>query len=73
VADGNFAPAFQQALEAQAKAGDAILDTWIFAAGNAPVDCVCSRRHNVVQGGRHSSRDRIAGRFKATMGRLCEE
>ena len=53
------------------KSGDAILDAWIFSAGNALVDCVWSGGRKVVQGGRHASRERIAARFKATMGRLC--
>jgi formimidoylglutamate deiminase len=53
------------------KAGDTILDAWIFTAGNALVDCVWSGGRKVVQGGRHASRERIAARFKSTMRRLC--
>ena len=53
------------------KTVDAILDAWIFSAGNALVDCVWSGGRKVVQGGRHVSRDRIAARFAATMRRLC--
>ena len=52
------------------KTGDAILDAWIFSAGNALVDCVWSGGRKVVQGGRHLSRARIAARFAATMRRL---
>ncbi len=52
------------------KSGDAILDAWIFSAGNALVDCVWSGGRKVVQGGRHASRERIAARFAATMRRL---
>ncbi len=53
------------------KAGDAILDAWIFSAGNALVDCVWSGGRKVVEDGRHASRERIAARFAATMRRLC--
>ena len=35
------------------KSGDAILDAWIFSAGNGLVDCVWSGGRKVVQGGRH--------------------
>jgi cytosine/adenosine deaminase-related metal-dependent hydrolase len=55
------------------KAGDAILDAWIFGAGNALVDCVWSGGRKVVKGGRHGSRERIAERFKSTMRRLCAQ
>ncbi len=53
------------------KAGDAILDAWIFSAGNDLVDCVWSGGLKVVQGGRHASRETIAAQFMATMRRLC--
>ena len=52
------------------KSGDAILDAWIFSAGNALVDCVWSGGRKLVQSGRHASRERIAARFAATMRRL---
>jgi len=53
------------------RSGDAILDAWIFSAGNALVDCVWSGGRKVVRGGRHASRDKIGARFAATMRRLC--
>jgi formiminoglutamate deiminase len=53
------------------KAGDAILDAWIFSVGNGLVDCVWSGGRKVVQDGRHALREKIAARFKATMCRLC--
>ncbi len=52
------------------KTGDAILDAWIFSAGNPLVDCVWSGGRKVVEGGRHVARERIAARFAATMRRL---
>jgi formimidoylglutamate deiminase len=54
------------------KAGDQILDAWIFSAGNALVDCVWSGGRKVVAGGRHPLRDQIATRFSATMRKLSE-
>ncbi len=53
------------------KSGDAVLNAWIFSAGNVLVDCVWSGGRKVVQGGRHAERERIAARFAATMRRLC--
>ena len=52
-------------------AGDAILDAWIFSAGNELVDCVWSGGRKVVRNGRHILREKIAARFKAAMRRLC--
>ncbi|HEY4192920.1 MAG TPA: formimidoylglutamate deiminase [Mesorhizobium sp.] len=48
------------------KAGDAILDAWIFANG-ARVDCVWVHGKKLVEAGRHARRDAIAQRFKAVM------
>ena len=53
------------------KAGDAILDAWIFAAG-ARVDCVWVRGEKQVAGGRHVRRDAIAAAFRAVMRQLAE-
>ena len=53
------------------KSGDAILDAWIFSAGNLLVDCVWSGGRKIVRGGRHASREKIGARFAATMRRLC--
>jgi formiminoglutamate deiminase len=54
------------------KAGDQILDAWIFSAGNDAVDCVWSAGRKVVVNGRHVSRDPIGSKFRATMRRLSE-
>jgi formiminoglutamate deiminase len=48
------------------KAGDAILDAWIFADG-ARIDRVWVRGNKVVEGGRHVARDAIARRFRKVM------
>ncbi|BCH34399.1 formimidoylglutamate deiminase [Mesorhizobium sp. L-8-10] len=53
------------------KAGDAILDAWIFANG-AAVDCVWVRGKKLVEGGRHHLRDAIAGRYRSVMKGLAE-
>jgi hypothetical protein len=48
------------------KAGDAILDAWIFADG-ARIDRVWVRGNKVVESGRHVARDAIAKRFRKVM------
>jgi formimidoylglutamate deiminase len=46
---------------------DAILDSWIFGAGGALVDCVWARGHKLVKNGRHRDREAIARRFRQTL------
>ena len=53
------------------KAGDAILDAWIFAGGTK-VDCVWVRGEKQVEGGRHVRRDAIAAAFRTVMRQLAE-
>ena len=53
-----------------ARSGDALLDSWIFAARRSPVDAVWVRGRKVVQDGRHHAGDVIARRFRATLERL---
>jgi formiminoglutamate deiminase len=48
------------------KAGDAILDTWVFAGGTS-VDCAWVHGSKLVEGGRHIRRDAVARRFRAAM------
>jgi len=48
------------------KAGDAILDAWIFA-NSASVDCVWVGGKRVVEHGRHVARDRLAAGFSKAM------
>jgi cytosine/adenosine deaminase-related metal-dependent hydrolase len=50
--------------------GDALLDSWIFASRRSPVDCVWSRGHKVVTGGRHHRAEAIRVRFEETLKRL---
>jgi formiminoglutamate deiminase len=52
------------------RAGDAILDSWIFGAGRALVDCVWARGRKVVKDGRHHSREMVALRFRWVIERL---
>ena len=52
------------------RAGDAILDSWIFGAGRALVDCVWARGRKVVKDGRHHSRETVALRFRQVIERL---
>jgi formimidoylglutamate deiminase len=52
------------------KAGDAILDAWIFANG-ARVDRAWVRGNRLVEGGRHIRADAIAKRFRKVMMELA--
>jgi cytosine/adenosine deaminase-related metal-dependent hydrolase len=52
------------------RSGDTILDSWIFGAGRALVDCVWARGRKIVQDGAHHDRKRIARRFVQTLERL---
>lgn len=53
-----------------ARRGDALLDSWIFAARRGAVDTVWQRGLPVVRGGRHVAREAIAARYRATLARL---
>jgi len=48
------------------KAGDAVLDAWIFANGTK-VDCVWVHGAKLVSGGRHAKREAVAERFRKVM------
>jgi len=50
--------------------GDAILDSWIFAAGADAVDCVWAGGDKVVEGGRHRLRRKAREAFIAAVRRL---
>jgi formiminoglutamate deiminase len=52
------------------KAGDGILDAWIFAGG-AQIDCVWAQGRKCVADGRHFQREAIARRFRNVMKELC--
>ena len=52
------------------KAGDQVLDAWIFSAGDGLVDCVWSGGKKVVTDGRHRAREEIAAKFRTTMLKL---
>ena len=49
------------------KAGDDLLDGWIFAAGRSPVASVYAAGKRVVEAGRHVAGERVAARFSAVM------
>ena len=53
-----------------ARHGDAILDSWIFAAKDRIVDCVWRRGRKLVSGGRHGARADIESRYRRTLSRL---
>lgn len=52
------------------RAGDAVLDGWIFAAGSGAIDCVWAGGRKVVEGGQHGLRQAARERFKAAVRRL---
>jgi formiminoglutamate deiminase len=52
------------------RSGDAVLDSWVFAAGDRVVREVLAGGRRVVSNGRHVRRDALLGRFRDTMGRL---
>ncbi|HEY1710792.1 MAG TPA: formimidoylglutamate deiminase [Rhizomicrobium sp.] len=47
--------------------GDAILDSWIFAARAGAVDCVWRHGRKVVADGRHHARDEIVRRYRRAL------
>jgi formiminoglutamate deiminase len=49
------------------RSGDAILDSWIFGAGRALVDCVWVRGRRMVKDGRHHARETVAQRFRQVL------
>ena len=70
LAEGAFADIVSLDASHVALAGrtdDAILDSWIFGAGRAVVDCVWARGHKVVKDGRHHNRETVASRFRRTI------
>jgi len=50
--------------------GDALIDSWIFAASAAAVDCVWRYGRKVVSGGRHIRRDAITARYRRVLAGL---
>lgn len=58
------------AVDLEGRAGDAILDAWIFAAPERPVAEVWSAGRHIVTGGRHPGRPAIEARYRQVMARL---
>jgi formimidoylglutamate deiminase len=50
--------------------GDALLDAFVFAGRDGLVTDLWSAGRHIVQGGRHSAREAVEARFRATMRRL---
>jgi formimidoylglutamate deiminase len=55
-----------------ARSGDALLDSWIFAAQSSCVDTVYCRGVKLVESGRHRDREAIAVRYCAVVERLLQ-
>jgi formimidoylglutamate deiminase len=56
-----------EAVDLVGRAGDAILDSWIFAGDDRMVTDVWSAGRHVVTGGRHIARDAIRDRYCSTI------
>ncbi|MGA0608286.1 formimidoylglutamate deiminase [Phenylobacterium sp. VNQ135] len=52
------------------RAGDALLDAWIFACRDNPVSAVWRRGRQVVAQGRHIDRDAIVTRYREALARI---
>jgi len=52
------------------RAGDQLLDTFIFAGGDQCIDSVWRAGRRVVSNGRHIEREKIEVRYRATLERL---
>jgi formimidoylglutamate deiminase len=59
-----------EALALDGRSGDAVLDAWIFAAGERLVADVWSAGRHVVSGGRHRAHAAIVARYRASLRRL---
>jgi formiminoglutamate deiminase len=67
IVEGAFADIISLDPEHVALAGrseDALIDGWIFAARNSPVDCVWTLGRKVVSKGRHHKREAVESRFR---------
>lgn len=54
----------------QGRAGDAWLDSWLFAARNGAIESVWRKGVQVVEGGRHVLRDRVVERYGPALKRI---
>lgn len=52
------------------RSGDELIDSWVFAAGRAAIDCVWRAGAKVVDGGRHRDRDAIVARYGRALQQL---
>ena len=55
------------------RSGDALLDSWIFAAPRGAVASVWRRGRQVVADGRHVARDAIEARYRTALARVLGE
>ena len=73
IAAGNWADLVAldpEAPDLWGRAGDGILDAWIFAGDNAMVADVWSAGRHVITGGRHAAEGPIGAAYRAVMARL---
>src|SRR5690606_19849213 len=53
------------------RAGDALIDSWLFAAANSVGECVWVGGDKLVEGGRHRSRDSARQAYEKALRELC--
>lgn len=56
-----------------ARAEDALIDAWLFAAQRSAIDAVWRRGRRVVEGGRHIAREAIVDRYRRAIAALIDE
>jgi formimidoylglutamate deiminase len=54
------------------RAGDALIDSWLFAAAGGIVDCVWVGGRKQVENGRHRQRDEVRAAYGKAMEALCD-
>ncbi|PVB59838.1 formimidoylglutamate deiminase [Labrenzia sp. 011] len=73
ICEGRFADLLaldSTAIDLEGRAGDELLDAWIFAGDDRMVRDVWSAGRHVVRGGKHVKGDAIRARYRATMASL---
>ena len=55
------------------RSGDAVLDSWLFAAPRGTVSSVWRAGREVVKAGRHVARDQVEARYRQALLRILDE
>lgn len=54
----------------ETRAGDTLLDAWVFAGARGAIDCVWRRGEKLVEAGRHRARDPIQRRYRTVLEKM---